>query len=282
MKKHQQDAASRLSIIEAGVRPTGYLEELFKYRELLYFLAWRDVLVRYKQTAIGIVWAVLRPIVTLVIFTFVFSRVAALPSEGAAPYALLVLTGLLPWQFFSNGFSEAGSSLVDNERMVTKVYFPRVLIPLSTLGVCLVDFIISLVLLSVVFLWYGFAPDWRIAFLPTALLLLVVAALGPGLLIASLNVKYRDFRYVVPFMLQVGLYASPVGYSASLVPEHLKILYYLNPMAGIIDFFRWTMLAGEFKAEWPHIALSALMAGLLLLIGMKYFRATERHFADVI
>lgn len=274
------DLSQREIVIEAGGSPRQYAREVWRYRELMFILSWRDIKVRFKQTTIGAAWAVLRPLLTLIILTLVFSKIARLPSEGSAPYALLVLSGLLPWQFFAAGLSDAANSVIENEKIVSKIYFPRLVVPVSALAVCVVDFVISLVILAGIFAFYRFAPDWHLLALPLVLVFAVLAALGPGLLLAALNVKYRDFRYVVPFLVQVGIYASPVAYSTSLVPESWRYLYYLNPMAGLIDAFRWTVLGGEFTPWWTGVGLSLLVLVALLIFGMRYFRATERSFAD--
>lgn len=228
-------------VIEAGKTERHYWKDLWRYRELFYFLAWRDILVRYKQTAIGIAWALIRPLLTTIVFVFVFGKLAKLPSDGV-PYAVLVFVALLPWQFFANAFVEAGNSLISNANMISKVYFPRLVVPASAVIGGLVDFLISGVMLAGLMLWYDVAPDWRIMTLPLFLAIAVVAAMGAGLWIAALNVKYRDFRYIVPFVVQFGLYASPVGFSSAIVPEQWRLLYSLNPMVGVIDGFRWAIL----------------------------------------
>jgi lipopolysaccharide transport system permease protein len=274
------DLSQRELIIEAGGSPRQYAREIWRYRELLFILSWRDIKVRFKQTTIGAAWALLRPLLTLTILTVVFSKIARLPSEGDAPYALLVLSGLLPWQFFAAGLSDAANSVIENEKIVSKVYFPRLVIPVSALAVCVVDFAIALLILAGIFAFYRFVPDWHLLALPLVLVFAVFAALGPGLMLAALNVKYRDFRYVVPFLVQVGIYASPVAYSTSLVPEGWRTLYYVNPMAGLIDAFRWTVLGREFTPWWPGVGLSLCVLLALLIFGMLYFRATERSFAD--
>ena len=274
------DSSHRELVIEAGTSPTQYASEVWRYRSLLFILAWRDIKVRFKQTVIGAAWALLRPLLTLIILTLVFSHIARLPSEGNAPYVLLVLSGLLPWQFFAAGLSDAANSVTDNEKIVSKIYFPRLVIPVSALAVCLVDFGIALLILVGIFAFYGFAPEWNLLALPLVLLFAVLAALGPGLLLAALNVKYRDFRYVVPFIVQMGIYVSPVAYSTSLVPQAWRTLYYLNPMAGLIDAFRWTVLGSNFSPWWPGVGLSLVVLLTLLVAGVLYFRATERSFAD--
>lgn len=270
-----------LLVIEAGRSERHYWADLWRYRELFYFLAWRDILVRYKQTAIGIAWAVLRPLLTMLVFTAVFSRLARLPSDGV-PYPVMVLAALLPWQFVSAALSEAGNSLVGNANMVSKIYFPRLIIPTSTVIVSLVDCAITGLILAVLMLWYGVVPDARILALPLFVLVAFALALGLGLWIAALNVKYRDFRYIIPFAVQLGLYVSPVGFSTAIVPERWRLLYSLNPMVGIIDGFRWSLLGADARLPWTSVALSVAIAGLLLVTGVMYFRSTERKFADLI
>ncbi|MBY0246138.1 MAG: ABC transporter permease [Nitrospiraceae bacterium] len=268
-------------VIEAGRTERHYWKDLWRYRELFYFLAWRDILVRYKQTTIGIAWALIRPVLTMVVFVFVFGKLAKLPSDGV-PYPILVFAALLPWQFFSNAFAEAGNSLISNANMISKVYFPRLVVPASAVIVGLVDFLISGVLLAGLMLWYGVAPDWRIVTLPLFLAVAVVAAMGAGLWIAALNVQYRDFRYIIPFVVQFGLYISPVGFSSAIVPEQWRLLYSLNPMVGVIDGFRWAILGGENQLYWPGIWLSLVLALLSAITGILYFRKMEKSFADVI
>ena len=251
------------------------------FKLLFYFLAWRDILVRYKQTVIGLAWALLRPFLTMLVFTLVFSKLAKLPSEGA-PYPILVFAALLPWQFFSNAFTEAGNSLITNANMLSKVYFPRLVIPTSAVIVSFVDFLLSGIILVGLMVWYGFMPDWRILTLPLFIFVAFAAAMGAGLWIASLNVKYRDFRYIIPFVVQFGLYVSPVGFSSSIVPEKWRLLYSLNPMVGVIDGFRWAILGGDTRLYWPGFALSLVLVTLILITGIFYFRKTERGFADLI
>ena len=268
-------------IIEAGRTERHYWYDLWRYRELFFFLAWRDILVRYKQTVIGLAWALLRPFLTMLVFTLVFSRLAKLPSEGV-PYPILVFAALLPWQFFSNAFTEAGNSLITNANMISKVYFPRLVIPASAVIVSFVDFLISGIILVGLMLWYGFMPDWRLFILPLFIFVAFAAAMGAGLWIAALNVKYRDFRYIVPFVAQFGLYVSPVGFSSTIVPEQWRLLYSLNPMVGVIDGFRWAILGGNTQLYWPGFLLSLVLVTLLLITGIFYFRKTERGFADLI
>lgn len=267
--------------IEANYTERHYWRDLWRYRELFYFLAWRDILVRYKQTAVGFLWAVLRPLLTMVVFTLVFGKLAKLPA-GNAPYAILVFAALLPWQFFANAFAEAGNSLISNANMISKVYFPRLVIPTSAVIVSFVDFLISFVILVMLMMWYGYTPDWRIVSLPLFVVFAFVAAMGAGLWIAALNVEYRDFRYVVPFIVQIGLYISPVGFSSGIVPEKWRLLYSLNPMVAVIDGFRWAILRGEAPLYWPGFLLSLFLVAVIFVTGIWYFRKTEKRFADVI
>ncbi|BET57879.1 MULTISPECIES: ABC transporter permease [Geobacter] len=268
-------------IIEAGRTEVRYWSDVWRYRELFYFLAWRDILVRYKQTAIGIAWSVLRPLATMVVFTLVFGTFAGLPSQGA-PYPVMVFAAMLPWQFFATALAECSNSLVVNSNLLSKVYFPRLIVPSSAIIVCVVDFIISLVLLFLLMSWYGVWPDWRMLTLPLFFLLALLCALGSGLWLAALNVKYRDFRYVVPFIVQFGLYISPVGFSSSVVPERWRLIYSLNPMVGVIDGFRWAILGEGQKLSWDRLALAVAGTAVLLVLGIRYFRQTERAFADII
>lgn len=272
----------RTIILEAGRAERNYWSDLWHYRELFAILAWRDVAVRYKQTVIGVAWAVVRPFLTMVIFTMVFSRLAKLPSDGAAPYPVLVFAGMLPWFLFSSILGDASSSLVSNANLVGKVYFPRIIIPASSAVVALVDFGINLVLLFGLMLWYGFWPGWQIVLLPVFVLLAVLASLGPALLITALNVKYRDFRYIIPFIVQFGLYVSPVGFSSAVVPDEWRLLYSLNPVVGVIDGFRWCLLAGESQLYLPGFLMSLGVVAFFLWLGIGYFRRTERSFADLL
>lgn len=267
-------------IIEPGRATRNYWGDLWRFRELLGFLALRDIKVRYKQTTLGILWALIQPAVTLAVFTFVFGKLAGLPA-GNAPYPLLVLAGLLPWQLFSAAFSNASGSLVANTHLISKIYFPRLIVPLSSVAVALIDFCVVLLLLIALCVWWHFVPDWRIIFLPLFILLTLLTALGTGLWLTALTVKYRDFRFVVPFLLQVGLFLSPVGFSSTNLPNW-QLLYSLNPMVGAIDGFRWCLLHGEPALNFGYIAVSVTMCAALLLSGLWYFRHTERSFADVL
>lgn len=268
-------------VIEAGRTEKHYWLDLWRYRELFYFLAWRDILVRYKQTVIGVVWALIRPFLTMVVFTVVFGKLAKLPSEGV-PYPILVFAAMLPWQFFSNALSEASNSLVGNANLISKVYFPRLIIPASSVITSFVDFLISGAILVGLMAWYRFVPDWRIITLPFFIGIAFAAAMGAGLWLTALNVKYRDFRYIVPFIVQFGLYVSPVGFSSSIVPGRWRLLYSLNPMVGVIDGFRWALLGSESKIFMPGFILSMAIVAALLITGILYFRKTEKSFADVI
>ncbi|MBD2690183.1 ABC transporter permease [Anabaena catenula] len=268
-------------LIKAGRTEQQYWRDLWRYRELFYFLAWRDILVRYKQTAIGMAWALIRPFLTMVVFTVVFGQLAKLPSQGV-PYPILVFSGMLPWQFFGNSLTECSNSLISNSNLISKVYFPRLIVPTSAVVVSFVDFLISGMILLALMAWYNFVPSWRILTLPVFISIAFAASMGAGLWLASLNVQYRDFRYIVPFIVQFGLYISPVGFSSSLVPEKWRFIYSLNPMVGVIDGFRWAILGGESHLYLPGFLLSFALVISLLFSGIWYFRKMERKFADVI
>ena len=269
-------------IIEAGRAERQYWHDLWYYRELFYILAWRVLSVRYKQTVIGVAWAVIRPFLTMIVFTFVFSKIAKLPAPGDVPYPILVFAALLPWQFFSTGLSESSNSLIGNANLISKIYFPRLIIPAGAVVTSFVDFLITLGLMAALMLWYQFLPDWRLLLLPAFVILAFACALGAGLWLAALNVKYRDFRYIVPFIVQFGLYVSPVGFSSSIVPERWQFLYSLNPMVGVIDGFRWSFLRGAVPLPTDSLIAALLITGVLCLSGLWYFRRTEKTFADVI
>jgi homopolymeric O-antigen transport system permease protein len=281
-KIERSPASENVRVLERGHIDRHYWRDIWAYRELFATLAWRDVSVRYKQTVIGVAWAVIRPFLTMVIFTIVFGKVAKLPSEGAAPYPVMVFAGMLPWFLFASILSDASGSLVANVNLVSKVYFPRIVIPMSTAVVALVDFAINLAMLAVVMVWYGFAPTWRIALLPVFVAMAVLASIGPALLITSMNVKYRDFRYIIPFIVQFGLYVSPVGFSSSVVPQGWRLWYSLNPMVGVIDGFRWCILGRENSLDLSEFGLGLGVILFFLWFGLSYFRRTERTFADVI
>jgi lipopolysaccharide transport system permease protein len=275
---HQHQASL---VIESGKAERQYWKDLWRYRELFYFLAWRDILVRYKQTVIGMAWALIRPFLTMVVFTVVFGELAKLPSEGV-PYPILVFSAMLPWQFFANSLSECSNSLISNANLLSKVYFPRLIIPTSAVVVSFIDFLVSGIILLGLMAWYNFVPTWRILTLPLFIAVAFVASMGVGLWFASLNVKYRDFRYIVPFIVQFGLYISPVGFSSSIVPERWQLLYLLNPMVGVIDGFRWAILGGTASIDPLGFTFSLGLVAALFLSGVWYFRKVERTFADVI
>lgn len=268
-------------IIEAGGRDRQYWQDLWRFRELFYFLAWRDILVRYKQTAIGIAWALIRPFLTMVVFTVVFGNLAKLPADGA-PYPILVFAAMLPWQFFANSLTESSNSLIVNSNLIAKIYFPRLIVPSSAVVVSFVDFLISGMILLGLMAWYDFLPSWRILALPLFVAIAFAASMGVGLWLAALNVQYRDFRYIVPFIVQFGLYISPVGFSSSIVPEKWRLLYSLNPMVGVIDGFRWAIIGGDSNLYIPGFLLSFGLVIFFLLSGVWFFRRMERTFADVI
>ena len=273
--------SSHQIVIEAGRSASHYWRDLWRYRELFLFLAWRDILVRYKQTVIGIAWAVARPLLTMIIFTIVFGKVAKLPSDGI-PYPVLIFAAMLPWYFFSSTVSEGSISLVQNANIISKVYFPRIIIPAATVVVSLLDLLISFAVLLALMFWYQVIPDGRILLLPVFLILAALVSIGPVLWLAALNVQFRDFRHIVPFLIQIGLFISPVGFSSSVVPEKWRLIYSLNPMVGIIDGFRWSILSGNPPIYLTGLALSLATGVLFLVSGIWYFRRTERSFADVI
>ena len=269
-------------IIEPGRTEKNYWADLWRYRELFLILAWRDISVRYKQTIIGILWAIIRPFLTMVVFTAIFGRIAKLPSDGNAPYALMVFAAMLPWSLFSNALSESSNSLISNANLIGKVYFPRLIIPAATLVTAFIDFLISFIILIGMMIYYQFAPGWHMLLLPCFIILALLASLGPGLWITALNVKYRDFRYIIPFVVQFGLYVSPVGFSSKIVPEQWRLLYSLNPVVGVIDGFRWCILGGNSPIYMPGFLLSLAIIALFLYLGVTHFRKMEKFFADLI
>ncbi len=265
-------------VIEPGRAEKNYWKDLWRYRELFYILSWRDIKVRYKQTVIGAAWSILRPLLTTIIFTIVFSRIAKLGNPGDAPYMLMVFAGMLPWQFFSNALSESSGSLVGNANLITKVYFPRMIIPASSVITSLVDFAISFVILIGMFMWFRYVPSWHIVFLPFFVLLAFLCAFGVGLYLTAVNVKYRDFRYIIPFIIQFGLYITPVGFSSFVINEKYRMLYSLNPMVGVIDGFRWCILGDPM--HWRSFIVSIVITVFFLWAGIYYFRKMEKSFAD--
>lgn len=269
-------------IIEAGRTERHYWRDLWRYRELFLVLAWRDIAVRYKQTIIGLLWALIRPLLTMVVFTIVFGKIAQLPSDGGVPYPIMVFAGMLPWIFFSSALSEASGSLIANSNLISKVYFPRMIVPTASVVVAFIDFMISFLVMIGLMFWYGFSPNWRIVLLPAFVILAFCASLGPGLLMTTLNVKYRDFRYVIPFLVQFGLYISPVGFSSSVVPEQWRLLYALNPMVGVIDGFRWCLLGEASPFYWPGFGIGVALTAFFLWFGMRQFRKAEMSIADLV
>ncbi len=274
-----------MSELEITITPDKYsnnlLKDLWQYRDLFYFLAWRDILVRYKQTVLGIVWCLIRPLSTMVVLTIVFGKIAGLPS-GDIPYTILVFTAMLPWQLFSNIFTKASNSLISNVSLVSRVYFPRLIIPATSVMVSLVDFTISFCMLIVLMLLHDITPDWKIIFLPFFLFIAVLTSLGAGFFISAMNVKYRDFMHIVPFVIQFGLFISPVGYSSSVVTENWRLLYSMNPMVGVIDGFRWILLGENIGIYWPGFITSIFLSVSVFTGGLMFFMANERNFADTI
>ncbi len=269
-------------VIEAGRTEKNYWIDLWRYRELFLILAWRDLSVRYKQTIVGILWAVIRPLLTMVVFTVIFGRIAKLPSDGSTPYALMVFAAMLPWSLFSNALTEASNSMISNANLIGKVYFPRMIIPSAALVTAFIDFIISFVILIGMMAFYQFVPSWQILMLPCFIILALLASLGPGLWTTALNVKYRDFRYIIPFVVQIGLYISPVGFSSKVVPEQWRFLYSVNPLVGVIDGFRWCILGGSSPMYLPGFFLSLVIIIAFLWLGISRFRKMEKTFADLI
>jgi len=269
-------------IIEAGRTERQYWRDLWRYRELFYVLAWRDITVRYKQTAIGILWALIQPLLATIILTVTFEYFAKMHSVGTAPYPILVLAAAMPWQFFTASLGGASQSVLGNANLISKIYFPRLIIPSGAVVTALADFLISFVLLFGMMALFHFWPTWRMLLLPFFVFLAFLTALGPGLLLTALTVKYRDFRYILPFIIQIGFLASPIGYASSAVPEKYRLLYSLNPMVGVIDGFRWSILGGQSHLDLRSFAFSIIITLVLMVLGIWYFRRTERSFADVI
>lgn len=273
---------SKEIIIEPGLSSKNYWKDLWRYRELFYILSWRDIKVRYKQTVVGVAWSIIRPLLTMFVFTVIFGKVAEMPSEGTAPYAIMVYAAMLPWQFFSNSLSESSNSLVSNTNLISKVYFPRLIIPAASVITSLIDFMISFVILIGLMIWFQFLPNWQILCFPLFLLLAFVCSMGIGFWLTALNVKYRDFRFIVPFIVQFGLYISPVGFSSSVVPEKYQIFYNLNPMVGVIDGFRWSIIGGDLELNMMSLLMSIIISFFFLWLGIRRFRKMEKSFADLI
>lgn len=270
-------------VIDPGRTEKNYWKDLWHFRELFYILSWRDVKVRYKQTVLGVLWSVLRPLLVMIIFTVVFNRFAKLSADTDAPYTLFVFAGMLPWTFFSSAMTESSNSLIANTNLITKIYFPRLIIPASAVIASFVDFLISLVLLFILFFYYQFLPPVQILFLPILLFWSFLTSFSIGLYLTALNVKYRDFRYIIPFMVQFGLYVSPVGYSSNIVPHKWRLLYDINPIVGIIDGFRWCILGGKLTDDTKlSMAISIVITVAILIVAVRYFRKTEKTFADII
>jgi lipopolysaccharide transport system permease protein len=269
-------------IIEPGRAEKNYWKDLWHYRELFYILSWRDVKVRYKQTVIGALWSIIRPLLTMIIFTVVFSRVAKIPAGVNAPYAIMVYAAMLPWTFFSTALSESSNSLLSNTNLISKVYFPRMIVPTASIITSFVDFLVSFCLIFLLYIWFGFYPGWQILVLPVFLGFAFIASIGFGLYITALNVKFRDFRYIVPFIVQFGLYISPVGFNSNMVPAKWRLLYAINPMVGVIDGFRWCLLGGQQTIYWDTMSISLGVSLLFLWLGIRQFRKMEKHFADFI
>lgn len=273
------------TIIDPQHSGANYWKDLWVYRGLFRFLAWRDLLVRYKQTVIGVVWAVIRPLLTIVVFSK-FAQVIGYETFGVAPI-LLVTAATLPWQLFSAALNESSNSLIANTNLITKVYFPRLIVPLSTIIVCLVDFLIAVVILIILMAYHGQVPSIHVFFIPLFLLLALLSSMGLGIFLSALNVKYRDFRYIVPFVIQLGLFVSPVAFSSSIVfnekvPEYLQMLYSLNPMVAVIDGFRWCLFGNDFPIDWRSVQISCASTLFILIVGIWYFRRVEKNFADII
>lgn len=276
------EGAHDVTVLESGRAARDYWRDIWRHRELLGFLIWRDLLVRYKQTVVGTSWVLIKPFLTMLVFTFVFGRVAKLAEHGSDPYALVVFTGLLPWYFFAGALSDCSSSLVGNSQLISKIYFPRLIVPLGSIAVAVIDFLITFVLLFAIMAWYRFEPSWHIVFVPVFMLLAVGISLGLGLWTAALNVRFRDFRHIIPFVLQLGVYASPVGYTSELLSAKWRLVYSLNPMVAVIDGFRWSVLGGSHQLFLPALIFSVLITAVTLWSGLRYFRSAESTFVDVI
>lgn len=269
-------------VISANSRQgISYWRELWRSRELLFFLTWRDIIVRYKQAALGIAWSVLKPLLTTLVFTLVFGKIAQL-SSGDIPYLLLVLSGMTPWFYFANTVNDSGNSLVSNSTLISKVYFPRLVVPICGALVNLLDFLIAIVMLGLMLVWYGVGLGWHILAMPFVLLTLAMLSIGTGLWVAALNAKYRDVSFIMPFIISFGLYISPIGFSSATIPEKWRALYSLNPMVGVIDGFRYAIFGNRYPFEYWTLAFSFLIAFLLVVTGIAYFRSVEREIVDVL
>lgn len=282
LNRLERNPSEQLLVLEPNRIEKQYWKDLWQYRELFAILAWRDIAVRYKQTFIGVAWALIRPFLTMIVFTVIFGRLAKLPSDGNAPYAILVFAGMLPWQFFSTALTSCSESLISNSNLLTKVYFPRLIVPVAAVITSFVDFLISFLILVGLMIWFHWMPSWRLLTLPIWVAIAFAASMGSGLWLASLNVQYRDFRYVVPFLVQFGLYVSPVGFSSSIVPDKWQMLYALNPMVGVIEGFRWAIIGKGATINFSGSWLSMGIVALLMITGVRQFRRMEKRFADVI
>jgi lipopolysaccharide transport system permease protein len=270
----------KVTLIASRMASDTYWVDFWRHRELVLFLAWRDLVVRYKQTVVGVAWTVVKPVASLIIYTFIFGRVAQLPSQGV-PYVLLVLAGLMPWMLFSTIFSTVSESLIANAHLVSKVYFPRLIIPVSSIAISVVDHLVAFVLLAILMLWYGLIPGWQMIFLPFVILLAATAALGVGLIIAVFNAQFRDFRQLIPFALQLGVFISPVGYATSVIPAKWQLLFSLNPIVGVIDAFRWCVFGKVDLIYPPSILITIVFAAVMMVVGTDVFRRYESDIADV-
>jgi lipopolysaccharide transport system permease protein len=280
--KKNEKASSKWLILEPKRIEREYWKDLWRYRELFAILAWRDIAVRYKQTAIGVLWAFIRPVLSMLVFTVIFGKLAKLPTDGDAPYAIMVFAAMLPWQFFSSALGSVSDTFISGAGLFRKVYFPRLIAPAAAVITSLVDFAISFIILLVLMLWYGYMPTWRLLTLPFWLFVVFSFSMGLGLLIASWMVRYRDMGFVVPFFLQIGQYISPVAYSTSIIPDEWRFVYGLNPMVGVIEGFRWAILGKSAVVNITSMSISLLAVTILLIVGFQRFRATEKTFVDVV
>ena len=269
-------------IIEADRPSANYWSDLWRFRELLHVLAWRDLSVRYKQTVVGVAWAVIRPLLSVIVFSIVFGKLARLETGVSDPYPIIVFSGLLPWMFFATALTDASNSLLANSSLITKVYFPRAILPTSAIAVALADMLVSVCMLLGMMVWFQYVPSWRIVFLPFMIVFLFLAVVGPALWTSAQTVKFRDFRFVIPFLVQLGFYISPVGFQSSVVPKNWQLIYALNPVVGIIDGFRWCILSSDPPFPFLSLSISFLITAFTLWAGVNHFRRTENEFADVI
>jgi lipopolysaccharide transport system permease protein len=280
--KANQKGIQKWLILEPKRIEKEYWKDLWRYRELFAILAWRDIAVRYKQTAIGVTWAFIRPVLSMLVFTVIFGKLAKLPTDGDAPYAIMVFAAMLPWQFFSSALGSVSGTFITGAGLFRKVYFPRLIAPAAAVITSMVDFVISFLILLVLMIWYGYMPSWRLLTLPFWLLVVFSFSMGLGLLIASWMVRYRDMGFIVPFFLQIGQYISPVAYSTSIIPNEWRFIYGLNPMVGVIEGFRWAILGKSAVVDKTSMCISLLSVSILLIVGFQRFRSTEKTFVDVV